>query len=123
MPGVSGVGISFGAARIFDVMNELNLFPEAVGQSLKLLLVAFDEATHQYAFSCLNKIRAAGINAELYPEPTKLKKQMKYANARQVPYVILIGSDEMESGQLTFKNMESGEQQELSLDQIIQKLQ
>jgi len=122
MPGMSGVGISFGAARIFDVMKELNLFPEAIGQSLKLLLVAFDDAAHQYAFSCLNKIRAAGINAELYPEPAKLKKQMKYANARQVPYVILIGSDEMESGQLALKNMETGEQQKIALEQIIQQL-
>ncbi|MEM1323673.1 MAG: histidine--tRNA ligase [Bacteroidota bacterium] len=122
LKGVSGVGISFGAARIFDVMEECALFPADFGQTLQVLLIAFDEATHLYAFNCLNQLRAAGLNAELYPKPTKLGKQMKYANARKVPYTVLIGGNEMESGQLTLKNMESGEQQSLSLEAIISQI-
>ena len=121
LKGVSGVGISFGAARIFDVMEELNLYPNFTKEKLQLLFIAFDQASHQYAFDCLNKVRTANINSELYPSPTKLKKQMKYANARKVPFVVLIGSNEMESGQLSFKNMETGEQEKISLEQIIQK--
>ncbi len=108
---------------MFDVMEELKLFPEELGQSLDVLLVAFDEESHHYAFGCLNRLRAAGLNAELYPKPTKLNKQMKYANARKVPYTVLIGSDEMESGKLTLKNMTTGEQTSLQLDAIISQLQ
>ena len=119
---VSGVGVSFGAARIFDVMEELNLFPENAKQKLQVLLIAFDEETHTYAFDCLNKLRAAGVNADLYPEPAKMKKQMKYANAIKAPYTIMIGGNEMESGQLTLKNMESGEQSSLPLSDIINQL-
>ncbi len=119
---VSGVGISFGADRIYLVMEELGLFPEQSAASLKALFVAFDEATHLYAFNCLRQLRTAGINAELYPEPAKLKKQMKYANARSVPYVILIGEEEMTSGELTLKNMETGSQDKLTLDAIIAQL-
>ncbi|MEL7119316.1 MAG: histidine--tRNA ligase [Bacteroidota bacterium] len=119
---MSGVGISFGAERIYDVMEELNLFPEDKANQLQLLFIAFDEAAHQYAYNCLIKIRAAAINSEIYPEPVKMKKQMKYANARGVKYVVIIGSDEMSSGQLSFKDMESGEQQKLTLDEIINKL-
>jgi len=119
---VSGVGVSFGAARIYDVMEELNLFPEDTGNTLKVLLIAFDEASHKYAFDCVNKLRAAGINSELYPSPTKMQKQMKYANARKVPFTILIGSNEMESGQLTLKNMETGDQQSLTIDEIVEQL-
>ncbi|MEM9820869.1 MAG: histidine--tRNA ligase [Bacteroidota bacterium] len=119
---VSGVGVSFGAARIYDVMEELSIFPASVSSQLDLLLIAFDEASHQYAFSCLNQIRAAGIASELYPEPAKMKKQMKYANARRAPWVVLIGSNEMESGQLTLKNMETGTQESLPLPTIIEQL-
>ncbi|MEL6922930.1 MAG: histidine--tRNA ligase [Bacteroidota bacterium] len=122
LKGVSGVGISFGAARIFDVMEELQLFPASSEEDLKVLLIAFDAPTHVYAFDCLTKLRAAGINAELYPEPAKLKKQMKYANARKVPFTILIGSNEMESGALTLKDMEAGSQESLQLEAIIEKL-
>lgn len=122
MPGMSGVGVSFGAERIYDVMEELKLFPQESAASLKVLFVAFDDITHQYAFKCLNKIRAAGINSEIYPEPTKLKKQMKYADDRKVPYVILVGTDEMASGQFSLKNMASGEQEKLSLEEIIEKI-
>jgi histidyl-tRNA synthetase len=122
MKGVSGVGVSFGAARIFDVMEELNLFPKENAANLKALFIAFDQTTHAYAFSALTKLRQAGVNADIYPDPVKMKKQMKYANDRQVPYVVLAGSQEMESGQLTLKNMESGEQEKLSIEDIISKL-
>jgi histidyl-tRNA synthetase len=116
---VSGVGISFGADRIYDCLAELDLFPNESAQSLKVLFVAFDEETHQFAFKCLNKIRESGINSDIYPEPTKLKKQLDYADKRAVPYVVLVGSDEMESGILTIKNMQTGEQQKLALDAVI----
>lgn len=119
---VSGVGVSFGADRIYDVMEELSLFPADVSSSLKVLFIAFDEAAHRYAFKDLTRLRQAGINAEIYPEPTKLKKQMKYANARNVPYTILVGSSEMESGLLTVKNMETGEQQSLPLAKVVDLL-
>lgn len=122
MPGVSGVGVSFGAERIYDVMEELKLFPLNTAASLQVLFIAFDETTFQYAFECLGKMRAAGINSEIYPEPTKLKKQMKYADDRKVPYVILVGADEMASGQLSLKNMATGEQEKGSLEGIIEKL-
>ncbi|MEZ4985824.1 MAG: histidine--tRNA ligase [Saprospiraceae bacterium] len=117
-----GVGVSFGAERIYDVLEELNLFPTNDQAALKVMLVAFDEKGHRYAFRVLSQLRAAGINSDLYPDPVKLKKQMSYANNRQVPYVILIGDNEMESGQLTLKNMVSGEQFALPVDAIIQQL-
>jgi histidyl-tRNA synthetase len=119
---VSGVGISFGADRIYDCLAELELFPTASAQSLKVLFVAFDEETHRFAFNCLNKIREAGINSDIYPEPTKLKKQLDYADRREVPFVVLIGSDEMESGILTIKNMKTGEQRKLELNAVIELL-
>jgi len=105
LKGVSGVGISFGAARIFDVMETLNLYPESLSSQLDILLVAFDNASHEFAFKCLNQLRTAGIAAELYPEPTKMNKQMKYANARNVPYVGIIGSEEVTAGVISLKNI------------------
>lgn len=122
LKGVSGVGISFGADRIYDVMEELNLFPKAVTQNLKLLFIAFDTESHHYAFDWLNKIRAAGITSELYPAPVKLQKQMKYANARKVPFVALVGSEEIGAGVVTLKDMDTGEQSSVSLDALIQKM-
>jgi histidyl-tRNA synthetase len=123
LDGVSGVGISFGAERIYDVLEELKLFPADTANTLKVLLIAFDDATHLYAFQQLQRLRAAGINADLYPEPAKLKKQMKYANDRQVPYVILIGEEEMASGEVTLKNMVAGTQEKKSIEDLIaQKL-
>jgi histidyl-tRNA synthetase len=121
LKGVSGVGISFGAERIYDVMQELKLFPENIAQSLQVLLIAFDGDTHKKAFEYVQKIRNAGINAELYPDPVALKKQMKYANARAVPYVLLIGSAEVESGLLSLKNMTTGEQEKLAIEAVIGK--
>ncbi len=122
LKGVSGVGISFGADRIYLVMEELDIFPKSSAAGLKLLFLAFDDPAHSYAFKCLNQVRAAGINAELYPQASKMKKQMKYANARKVPYVVVIGSNEMESGELTLKNMETGAEKKLPLEGIINTL-
>jgi histidyl-tRNA synthetase len=122
LKGVSGVGVSFGADRIYDCLAELDLFPKENQQSLKLLFVAFDAETHRFAFKCLNETRAAGINSDIYPDATKLKKQMDYANRRGVPYVCLIGSDEMESGLLSLKNMGTGEQEKVRISDIISKL-
>jgi len=123
LKGISGVGVSFGAERIYDLMDELSLFPQADDQALKVLLIAFDEETHQYAFGLAGRLRAAGIHAELYPEPAKLKKQMKYANERGVPYTLLIGSEEMKSGRFSLKNMHSGEQEALPVETLLSRLQ
>ncbi|AEE49921.1 histidine--tRNA ligase [Haliscomenobacter hydrossis] len=120
---VSGVGVSFGAERIYDVLEELKLFPADTSNSLKVLFMAFDEAAHLYAFAALGKLRAAGVNSEIYPDPGKIKKQMKYANDRQVPFVVLVGEEEMSSGLLSFKNMQSGEQEKLTIEEIIVKTQ
>ena len=122
MKGVSGVGISFGAERIYLCLEELGLFPEHLSDTSTVIIVALDEASHLYGFSCLDKLRKAEISSELYPSPAKMKKQMKYANDRQFPYTLIIGSEEMESGKLLLKDMETGEQYKLSLDEIIQKL-
>jgi len=119
---VSGVGVSFGAERIYDVMEELDLFPADDARDLKLLFLALDEKSHLFAFEQLAKVRTAGINAEIYPDPVKMKKQMKYANARGAQYVSIIGSQEMGSGKLSLKNMESGEQEMMTIDAIIEKL-
>ena len=115
----SGVGVSFGAERIYDVMEELSLFPKQNPEALQVLFIAFDDASHRYAFSQLNKLRAAGVKADLYPEPAKMKKQMKYADQRGVPYVVLIGGEEMESEQLSLKNMQNGEQRKLSISELV----
>ena len=122
MPGVSGVGISFGFARMYDVMEALNLFPEEVTKQIDLLLIGMDEASHLHAFDLLSQLRNKGINCDLYPSPAKLKKQMKYANDKSVPYTLLVGSEEVASGSYTLKDMSEGSQQKLSLDDIISKL-
>ena len=122
LKGVSGVGISFGFARIYDVMEELGLFPADIAQALEVLIVAFDGEDHGYAFELLSELRRAGVKADLYPSPAKMKKQMKYANDVGAPKVIVIGSEERESGQLTVKDMESGEQSKVSRAEIVEKL-
>ena len=122
LQGVSGVGVSFGAERIYDVMEEEDLFPEGVEKDLDVLLIAFDDVSHKYAFKVLHKMREMNVVSDLYPSPAKMKKQMKYADSRNVPFVVLIGSEEVESGILTLKNMVTGEQAKLSLDDIIKKL-
>ncbi|MCO6493352.1 MAG: histidine--tRNA ligase [Phaeodactylibacter sp.] len=122
MPGTSGVGVSFGAERIFDVMEELKLFPEDSATRLKAVFLAFDDQTHRYAFRCLRRLRAAGINAEIYPEPAKMGKQFKYVDKRNAPYAIVVGSNEMASGKPGLKNMKTGEQESLTLEEIIARL-
>jgi histidyl-tRNA synthetase len=119
---LTGVGISFGADRIYDVLEELKLFPETTNQSTQILICCFDKDGETYALPLVQLLRDKNVNAELYPAGAKIKKQMEYANNKQIPYTILIGSDEMQSGLLTFKNMASGEQQKLTGSQIIDQI-
>lgn len=122
LKGVTGAGISFGADRIYDVLLDLNLFPESAITSTKVLITNFDTAAEKYALPVLVQLRANDINTELYPASAKLQKQMKYADAKQIPFVVLIGEEEMQSGKLTIKNMTSGEQEKLSVEEIIEKV-
>jgi len=122
LKGLTGAGISFGADRIYDVMEELDLFPASTEQSTKVLICCFDKEGELYALPLLQQLRSKQISAELYPAGAKIKKQMDYANDKQIPFVILIGSDEMQSGLLSLKNMESGEQEKLTAEQIIAKI-
>jgi histidyl-tRNA synthetase len=119
---LTGVGISFGADRIYDVMEELNLFPAAANQSTQVLICCFDKEGEKYALPLLQQLRNNNINTELYPAGTKIKKQMEYANNKQIPYTIVIGSDEMQSGLLTFKDMTSGAQEKLNIEQILKEI-
>lgn len=116
---LSGVGFSFGVDRIFDAMEELNLFPKGTQVSSKVLVCHFDDESKQYGIGVLAKLRQAGIASEVYPDTAKIKKQLDYANKKMIPFTIVIGSEEMQSGQLACKNMEKGEQEKLSIDQII----
>ncbi len=122
LPDVSGVGVSFGADRIYDVLTDLKLFPEDAASLTKVLLVNFGEKEGIFSLSILERLQQAEIASELYPEPAKMKKQMKYANQKQIPYVLLIGAEEMNTGQLTLKNMVSGEQQKLDIDAVVKEL-
>ena len=119
---LSGVGFSFGVDRIFDAMEELKLFPEKAHHSARVLICHFDAPSFQYGLQVLAKIRGAGIASEIYPDTSKIKKQLDYANKKQVPFALVIGSEEVSSGQLSFKNLLTGEQEKLYLDQIIQHL-
>ncbi|WP_066832133.1 histidine--tRNA ligase [Rufibacter ruber] len=123
LPGVSGVGFSFGVDRIFDVLEELNLFPKDSQTITQVLISNFDDAAMRYSLPVLQTLRKAGIAAELFPESAKLKKQMGYADQKNIPYVLLIGSEEMESGQLNLRNMRTGEQKSLPLAEIVSELQ
>lgn len=116
---VSGVGISFGADRIYDVMNQLELFPKADGAKTRAMFVNFGGEDELYALGILAQIRSAGINAELFPDSAKMKKQMNYANKKEIPFVVLTGQEEREAGLVTLKNMETGEQNRLSVDELI----
>jgi len=122
MPDVSGVGFSFGIDRIYDVMEELELFDTQQLSSTKVLIANFEENAEKFALRILSKIRNAGINAEIYPDVVKLKKQLNYANKKNIPYVLIIGPDELKKAVFTLKNMDSGEQAELSAEELIQKL-
>ena len=122
MPDVSGVGISLGIDRVFDVMETRNLFPKEIATTTKVLITNFGESEEVYAQQQLSNLRNEGIAVELYPDAAKLKKQMSYANNLNIPYVILIGSEEVANNKLTFKNMSTGEQNTLTLNEVIQKL-
>jgi histidyl-tRNA synthetase len=116
---MSGVGISFGADRIFDVMNELHLFPESALTSTKVLFINFGEKEQDQSMIYAKQLRDRGIATEVYPSAAKMKKQMKYADDRNIPYVVLIGSDEIEDNSITYKNMSSGEQLNVSFDELL----
>ncbi|MCX2431815.1 histidine--tRNA ligase [Pedobacter sp. GR22-10] len=119
---LTGVGVSFGADRIYDVLEELKLFPTSAEVGTKVLISNFDAEAEKYALPILQQFRSAGVAAELYPSSAKLKKQMAYADAKKIPYVILIGGDEMASGELTLKDMQSGEQKKLTVLGILDLL-
>ncbi|HEY9083834.1 MAG TPA: histidine--tRNA ligase [Vicingaceae bacterium] len=119
---VSGVGISFGADRIYDVLLDNNLYPEFEGDSTQVLFVNFGEKEQDYCLPLLFQLRDEDINAEIYPEAAKLKKQMTFANNKNINYVVLVGSDEMASGKLTVKNMKTGEQHAFTIEELIQEL-
>lgn len=118
-PDVSGVGISFGAERIYDVMEAKGMFPGHVQAGPKIVLAAFDEASHRYAFQCVTRLRQAGVAADLYPEPGKLKKQLKYASDIGCTYMGIAGDSEMARSTLMVKNLVTGEQEEKSIDETI----
>ncbi|MGB8706129.1 MAG: histidine--tRNA ligase [Gillisia sp.] len=118
---ISGVGISFGLDRIYLVLEEANLFPETVNINSKLLFINFGEKEALYALKGVQQLREKGIASEVYPEAAKMKKQMNYANKRDIPYVVLAGTQEMKEGVYTLKNMKTGEQQKLNISEIIQQ--
>lgn len=122
MPGLSGVGISFGADRIFDVLNALDLYPADTLASAQVLFINFGQAEAEASLSAVMRLRAAGVSAELYPDSVKMNKQMKYANERCYPYVAIIGESEITNATVTLKNMTTGEQQSLTIDQLIDRL-
>ncbi|MBO4429744.1 MAG: histidine--tRNA ligase [Bacteroidaceae bacterium] len=122
MPGLSGVGISFGADRIFDVLNQLDLYPkEAVGGT-QVLFVNFGEAETDYCLPVLAQVRQAGISAEIYPDAVKMKKQMSYANAKNIPFVVMAGETEMQEGVMALKNMVTGEQRVVKVSELVDAL-
>lgn len=122
MPGLSGVGISFGADRIYDVLNTLNLYPQETVSSTKVLFINFGEEEAMYCMQVMVKCRQAGIRTEIYPDAAKMKKQMSYANAKQIPFVALVGENEMRENRITLKNMKTGEQQQLTAEELYDKL-
>ncbi len=116
---LSGVGISFGVDRLYDAMEELKLFPQEVNASSTVLISHFDEPSMNYGLGVLQTLRDKGIASEIYPDSVKIQKQFDYANKKMIPYVIVIGSEEIKSQQLTIKNMKTGEQEKKSISEII----
>ena len=123
MPGLSGVGISFGVDRIYDVLNALDLYPQDSLNTTQVLFINFGEKETSYCLPIIAKVRAAGIRAEIYPDSAKMKKQMSYANAKQIPFVVLAGDNEIAEGKVTLKNMETGEQKLVSDDELISAIE
>lgn len=119
MPGLSGVGISFGADRIYDVLNGLDLYPKEAVNGTRLLFINFGEKETVYCLPVVKACRAAGINTEMYPDKAKMKKQMGYANAKAIPFVVLAGDNEMAENKVTLKNMETGEQKLVTTEELI----
>ena len=119
MPGLSGVGISFGADRIYDVLNSLDLYPKDAVNATQLLFINFGDKETAYCMPAVAKARVAGIRTEMYPDSAKMKKQMSYANAKHIPFVALAGENEMNEGKFTLKNMETGQQKLVSADELI----
>lgn len=122
LPGLSGVGISFGADRIYDVLTQLDLYPAETNSGARILFINFGAAEAAHCLRLAAAVRQAGISAEVYPDSVKMKKQMSYANAHKVPYVALVGESEMAEGKVALKNMETGEQQSLTIQQVIDEL-
>ena len=119
MPGLSGVGISFGADRIYDVMNQLDLYPEEISESVKVMFVNFGEAEALQSMKYVKELRDAGIAAQLYPDAAKLKKQMALADAEKIPFVAIVGESELEDGSIMLKNMVSGTQEKMTVSDVI----
>ena len=122
LKGMSGVGVSFGADRIYDVMTELQVFPSSLGTPAKVLFLNFGQQEEKESLLLLARVRKEGIAAELYPDPVKLKKQMEYANKRNIPFVAMIGNEELASGKITLKNMITGAQETISRDDLIKHI-
>ncbi|MBO7502380.1 MAG: histidine--tRNA ligase [Paludibacteraceae bacterium] len=122
LPGVSGVGISFGADRIYDVLAELNLYPDTTIEQTQVLFATFGEAELKYALAWATALRQAGINTEVYPEPAKMKKQMGYADSNRIPFVAIVGGEEMAQKKVMLKDMTSGEQSLVTLDELKEKI-
>lgn len=122
MEGVSGVGISFGADRIYDVLNQLDLYPGTSMEQTKILFVSFGEKELMYCLPWLSALRVKGINAEIYPEPAKMKKQMSYADNKRIPFVAIVGETEMNEGKVMLKNMKTGEQELATLEELLLRI-
>jgi histidyl-tRNA synthetase len=122
MPGVSGVGISFGADRIYDVLNQLNLYPETSEEQTRILFVSFGEKELMYCLPWLKTLRKNGINCEIYPEPAKMKKQMSYADNKNIPFVAIVGENEMTENKVMLKNMKTGEQVLCSPEELLNRI-
>ena len=122
MPGLSGVGISFGADRIYDVLNQLELYPEDAVGGCRILFINFGLREAKQCMAYARKLRTEGISAEVYPDSVKMKKQMSYANAHDVPYVALVGENEIKEGKLMLKDMVSGNQQLVSIEEVVELL-
>ena len=122
MPGLSGVGISFGVDRIYDVLDALQLYPQGSLMTSRVLFINFGQKEAAYCMSALAQVRQAGIRAELFPDASKMKKQMSYANAKQIPYVVLAGDNEMAQGKLTLKDMATSDQKLVTTEELIEEL-
>ena len=123
MPDVSGVGISFGADRIYDVLTELDLYPAELQSTTQVLFACFGEDELRFAMQCATELRRKGLRVEVYPEAVKMKRQMAYADAKCIPFVAIIGSNELAEKKVMLKNMLTGEQSLVSVEELVEKIQ